>query len=154
MKKVIVAMALLVAVSGMAQKDDQAHRGNRSDLNPEQMATLKTKKMTLALDLTEAQQAQIQALNLANAKAHQSKMEERKAMKEKGEESKPTPEEKFSKQTEHLDAKIAHKAEMKKILSQEQFEKWEKMAHHKGHHGKRKGKKGEGRDRHKKEGRK
>lgn len=154
MKKVIIAMALLISVSSMAQRGGIEHRENKSNLTPEQMATLKTKKMTLALDLSEAQQSQVQILNLENAKAHKEKMAARKGTKEKGEQNKLTSEEKFAKQNERLDAKIVQKAKIKKILSQEQYDKWEKMAHNKGRHGKRKGKKGEGRNKHKKEGKK
>lgn len=150
MKRAIVAMVLLISVAGMAQRGE---RGGQ-DLTAEQIATLHTKKMTLALDLSADQQAQIQALNLENAKMKLAKKEERKVAKDDGQRKKPTAEERFAMQNQRLDAQIPQKAEMKKILSAEQYSKWEKMAHHKGRHGKRKGKKGEGRSGHKKEGRK
>ena len=145
-------MALLISVAGMAQKDGKSSREGAKNLTPEQMATLQTKKMALDLDLTEAQQSQIQVLNLENAKLRKAKMEERKAMKEDDERKRPTAEEKFAMQNQRLDAQIAQKAKMKKILSQEQYAKWEKNSHHKGGRGKGEGKKGEGRNRHKKKG--
>jgi hypothetical protein len=45
-------------------------------------------------------------------------------------------------QNERLDRMIAHKAEMKKILSEEQYTRWERMAHQKGKHRKQKGERG------------
>lgn len=134
-------MLVLVGATTMAQeKKERQHRGGINDMTPEQVATLQTKKMTLALDLSEAQQGQIQALNLENAKARKAKMEKRKAAKEEGERKKPTSEERFSMANARLDAQLAQKEEMKKILSEEQMAKWEKMKHGKRKHKGRKGK--------------
>lgn len=133
---------MLVAATTMAQeKKEGHHRGRMSDMTPEQIAILQTKKMTLALDLSETQQSQIQKLNLENAKSRKAKMEERKAAKEDGKRKKPTSEERYVMANARLDAQLAQKEEMKKILSEEQMAKWEKM-----HHGKRKhkGRKGKG----------
>lgn len=90
--------------------------------------------MTLALDLTEVQQKQIQTLNLENAKTRESSMEKRKSIKENGESKKPTPEERYAMKNERLDRMIAQKAEMKDILSTEQYGKWEKMVQRRGKH--------------------
>jgi len=141
MKKIIVIMLLLVGATTMAQeKKERQHKGGMNDMTPEQVATLQTKKMALALDLSEVQQSQIQSLNLKNAKARKAKMEERKASKEEGERKKPTSEERFTMANTRLDAKLAQKEEMKKILSDEQMTKWEKMGHGKRKHRGRKGK--------------
>ena len=153
MKKAILAMVLLIGVFAMAQREGKSNRGEMKDWTPEQMATLQTKKMTLALDLSEAQQKQIQALNFENAKTRKAKMEERKVKKEADEAKKPTAEERYAMQNARLDARIAQKAKLKEILSQEQYDKWEKMAYRRGKHRKGKGKKGEGRKGLKKEGR-
>ena len=116
-------------------------------MSAEQMATLQTKKMTLDLDLTEVQQNKVKALNLENAKKRKAKMEERKAQKDTSERPKLTSDEQYAMKAERLDAAIVHKAELKKILSNEQFEKWEMHHKKRGEHrkGKRqhsKGKKG------------
>lgn len=134
MKNVILALALIAGMTVMAQKGEGHQRQAMKDLTPEQMATLQTKKMTLALDLNKEQQTKIQLMNLENAKLRKAKMEERKTKKEDGETKKPSSEERYAMQNERLDKMIAHKAEMKKILSQEQYEKWEKMGHRKGKH--------------------
>lgn len=137
MKNVALVVMLLVGMTTMAQKGKGDHRGAMKDLTPEQVATLQTKQMTLVLDLSEAQQSKIQAVNLANAELRKAKMEERKAAKKEGDAKKPTSEERYAMKNEMLDQQIALKAEMKKILSEDQFEKWTKMKrgkrkHHRG----------------------
>ncbi len=124
----------MVGMTALAQKGERHQRSAMHDMTPEEMATLQTKKMTLALDLTDAQQKQMQALNLENAKKRKAAMEERKARKEKGDAKKPSSQERYAMKTERLDNMIAHKAEMKEILSQEQYEKWEKMGQRKAKH--------------------
>ncbi len=142
MKKVIVVLLCMVGMTALAQKGERHHRSAMHDMTPEQMATLQTKKMTLALDLTEAQQKQIQALNLENANMRKAAMEKRKAVKEDDGAKKPSSEERYAMKNKQLDNMIAHKAEIKEILSQEQYEKWEKMAHRKGKHWKNMNQKG------------
>lgn len=135
MKKVIIAAMLLIGVIATAQTNtskENSPRKGLSDLTPEQMAILKTKKMTLALDLTASQQEKIKTLQLENAKLRQSKMEERKAQKEAGDTKKRSSEERFNMANARLDRQIAQKTEMKKILSETQYEKWEKMNHRRG----------------------
>ncbi|MRI02560.1 hypothetical protein GH721_18605 [Kriegella sp. EG-1] len=142
MKKAIIVMMLLVGVTTIAQeRKERPNRGNMKDLTAEQIATLQTKKMTLALDLSSKQQTQIQAINLEQATIRKAKMTERKEARENGERKKPTSEERYAMQNERLDAQIALKSEMKSILSDEQYNKWEKMRHHKKKRGEEKGKK-------------
>ena len=82
------------------------------DLSPEQMATLRTKKMTLSLDLSKAQQDKVYALHLDEAKTR--KEQRAKRNHNKGTE-KPnlSSDEKFNKMNERLDKKIAAKNKMK-----------------------------------------
>ena len=142
MKKVVIVMMLLSGVTALAQRGEGNNRGGMKDLSPDQFASLQTKKATLALDLTEAQQSQMKALFTEKAKMRKAKMEERKAQKEDGETKKRTSEERYDKANERLDHQIAQKSKLKQILSDEQFDKWEKMQHHKGKHRKGKGNKG------------
>lgn len=129
MKNVALVVMLLVGMTAMAQKGKDNRRGAMKDLTPEQVATLQTKQMTLALDLSQAQQSKIQAMNLENAKLRKTKMEERKAARKEGDAKRPTSEERYAMKNEMLDHQIAQKAAMKKILSEDQFEKWSKMKH-------------------------
>ena len=136
MKKVLVTTVFLIGMMGYSQRGqhfDSEQRGMK-DMSPEQIAILKTKKMTLALDLSTAQQKEIQTLNLENAKEREALMLERKVKKEQAEQSKPSTDERFEFQNERLDRMIAQKGKMKQILSEEQFQKWERINHHRSSH--------------------
>ncbi|WP_372753585.1 hypothetical protein [Mariniflexile sp.] len=130
MKRLFIIALALVTIQGIAQeRKERPNRENRtqrmSDLTPEEMATLQTKKMTLHLDLNESQQKQIHKLNLENATAKKEMMETFKAKKESNSKEKPSKEERLKMMNAKLDHQIATKARMKSILSKEQFEKWE-----------------------------
>ncbi|WP_324025451.1 hypothetical protein QSV08_19945 [Maribacter sp. BPC-D8] len=141
MKKIVMAILVMAAISVSAQDHNmKGKRGDMKDLSPEQVATLQTKKMTLALDLNESQQAKVKTILTKDATARKAKMADRKASKEDGKKV-LTSEEKYAKQNERLDYQIARKKEMKSILTADQFNKWEKMSHRKKMrgHGKDKG---------------
>lgn len=140
MKKVILLIVLMAGFTAMAQKGERGQKGAYKNMSAEQMATLQTKKMTLDLDLTQAQQTKIQALHLENAKKRKAKMEARMAQKESGESKALTSDERFALKQERLDAAIAHKAELKTILNEEQFAKWEMQRNKRGENHKGKGK--------------
>ena len=119
---VVLAICTIQVVA--AQGPNQ-NRKAMANLEPEEIATLQTKKMTLRLDLTDAQQQDIYKINLENAKLRKAHMAERKARKENSEASKPTKEERLAMANKMLDHKIEVKAKMKKILNEEQYTKWE-----------------------------
>ncbi|MEM6718395.1 MAG: hypothetical protein AAF611_03670 [Bacteroidota bacterium] len=134
MKNILYALAILFTVNLAAQEQPEhggrngkmkEHKKFLQSLTPTQQATLQTKKLTLALDLSEQQQQKVLALQTEVATERKAKMEARKAMKEKGE--KPTEAQRLQMMNEHLDAQIAFKKSMKKILNNEQYERWEKM---------------------------
>jgi len=121
MKKIAsIALIALFTMSVFAQERRQ--RQQKHDFTVDQIAAIKTKKMTLLLDLNTQQQNQILEINKQKVAEHKAKKEARKAMKER--EQKPTSDELFELKSKQLDAMIAHKAEMKKILNEEQFETW------------------------------
>lgn len=126
MKKLVLIVLALCAVQIASAQGP--HKGKKGmNLSAEELANLKTKKMTLALDLTEAQQDDIYIINLENAKLRKAHMTERKAKRESGEATKPTKEERLAMANKMLDHKIAVKAKVKKILNEEQYARWEKM---------------------------
>ncbi|MBU2951898.1 hypothetical protein KO493_14455 [Tamlana agarivorans] len=133
MKKILIIAIALIGLQGIAQekgkegKRQHNKHHQKMDLTAEQMATLKTKKMTLALDLTASQQSQIQALNLEKSTKRKAMMAERKANKNNEKPKKLTSEERYDKLLARLDSQIAEKAKMQKILNKDQFEKFEKM---------------------------
>lgn len=103
-----------------AQNKNSEKKENRKELKanltPEQRADLKTKKMTLAIDLNTSQQQKVKQLIL--------KMENDKPeTKQNGKEM--TSLQKYEAKSASLDRQIALKKEMKEILTTEQLTKWE-----------------------------
>ena len=137
MKRLVILMCALVTFSLSAQQGARHERGNHrkgmmKELSPEEAANLKTKKMTLDLDLTEAQQDEIYQIHLKNARDKKTRIEELEKRRDAGESKRPTKEEQYERISERLDKQIAHKKQMKRILNKDQYEKWERHAMHKG----------------------
>lgn len=128
MKNVFIIGFLFLGAIAMAQPGPyhaQGHQGEKhekmKDLTPQQRATLKTKRMTLDLDLTLAQQEEIQKLN----EAMEAKTEAFRKERESGQEL--SKDELFAKKSQKLDNEIFHKQQLKTILTEDQFAKWEKV---------------------------
>ena len=127
MKKVLIICILLIGAISMAQpKEGKRHekrkelRKSLESLTAEQRAELKTKRMTLHLDLTQAQQKKMQEIHL--------ELENKRAqLKEKVE--KESKEDTYKKVASRLDEKIVLKKKIKELLTEQQFEKFEKMKH-------------------------
>lgn len=137
MKRLAVTLVLLISIGATAQRHDgqQMRKGPQMDMTAEQMATLQTKHMVLALDLTKTQQDKVYNINLENAKFKKEKWDEIKAAKENGEWEKPSSEERFEMANARLDRQIALQEKMKDILNEKQYETWKKFTHHKKMHG-------------------
>jgi|688.fasta_scaffold213345_2 Spy/CpxP family protein refolding chaperone len=109
MKKLILSLAVISALSVGAFAQKSGNKGGKRDFNPEKMAEKRSEKLKADLKLTEQQFAAVTKLNkesVANREA------ERKEMKAK-----------------HDAKKSAYKNEMKKILTPEQYKTFEeKMA--------------------------
>lgn len=121
MKKFAVILFILISTGIFAQQREQ--RRLADDFSPEQQATLKTKSMTLDLDLNATQQNQILILNKKYAELRKSNQAKMQADKTAGKEL--TSEEKFKLQNDRLDHQIAYNDELKKILNQKQLDKWQ-----------------------------
>ena len=140
MKKLLIIALAFAALQVTAQEQRGEHRkGDRKekahnmykDMSAEEIATLKTKKMVLHLDLNDAQQREIYKLNLENAKDRKEKMETRQNMKDNGEKrERPSSEERYKMMNERLDKQIEQKRKLKSILTPEQYEKFEKGMKH------------------------
>ena len=139
MKNVVLIVCLFLTVgSSFAQGQRPGKDGERgkrmemmADLTPEQRAELKTKRMTLDLDLSDRQQQQVKVLLLEEEKNRPSLEERKKNRKEL------TSEEFYNKSVERLDAQIAMKAKLKEIFTAEQYEKFEKSYKRRAHQKKR-----------------
>lgn len=125
MKKVLLLFMTLATLALSAQNMDSNKRGSKTDYTPEQRAELRTKQMTLELDLSESQQAKVKQLFLTTNPNRSTSNKKRSEM---------TSDEKFEFKNAMLDRRIAMKKELTKILNEEQLKKWENSENrHKRH---------------------
>ncbi|MEO2072161.1 MAG: hypothetical protein ABGW99_12580 [Zunongwangia sp.] len=124
MKNLCIIIMVLIGVSSFAQQKENHRRlmKERAGMNmtAEEKAILKSKQLTLALDLTERQQEEFQKLYVDRA---EDKVKRRKEMKEAVEDSKLKAEA-FEKMNTRLDKEIAFQQSIQKILSPEQYKFW------------------------------
>ena len=128
-KLIVIAMVCLITNVSFAQKkrgqrnEKAEHKMERVEqFTPEQHAELKTKKMTLLLDLTNAQQKEILALHTQLAKDHKAKRETMKERKKEG--HKLTSEERFEMMSKRIDRQIEVQKQFKSILDNDQYKLW------------------------------
>jgi hypothetical protein len=138
MKKMIAMAILMSGMISFAQEKPQHQKGEKAQmeqLTPEQRRELRLKQLTLKLDLTAAQQKDMSKVIADADVKREAKRAEMKKAKEAG--KKPTADERFAMRSKMLDEQIAMKDRVKKILTAEQMEKWEKMKDRKKMHGKK-----------------
>ena len=125
MKKWILACLLLAGFSAAAQHMPREGRGRqqKQEFSADEMATLQSKQMTLALDLSSNQQQQVQTLL---SKRIQQRHEARQAL-EKDTAAMADPQKRYQRMNERLDSEIAFRQELKKILSEPQYTQWRQM---------------------------
>jgi len=126
MKKLIVAALLIVGMTSFAQENDRMQKRERMEkLTPEQRDQLQLKKLTLDLNLSAEQQKEMARIIADRSAKREAMVTERKLQKDKG--VTPTADDRFKKENERLDYQAAETAKLKKLLTEEQFTKWEKI---------------------------
>lgn len=120
MKKIVLVLLLAISFVGFSQEKKEM---KKERLTNEQRAELESKKMKLELDLNDKQTAEVKKLLLEQQNKGDEVRKMMKAKKESG--VKPTQEEIFKMKNDLLDRQIAFKGDMKKLLTPEQYEKWE-----------------------------
>lgn len=129
MKKLFVVALIAIGMTAFAQENKmqplQKGKADFERMTPEQRNELQLKKMTLDLGLSDVQQKQMKEIIVDQQTKRQAWAEERKINKEKG--LKQNADERYKKESKMLDEKIAVKESVKKILTPEQFKKWEEM---------------------------
>ena len=116
----ILVLVFVFTVTAKAQKKDR--RTQREKLTVDQQAILAVKKMTLTLELTKAQQQEIQPILARQISSIRAEFEKVKAMRESKREL--TADERFAFQNQRLDQQIAYQKEMKSILNDKQYDKF------------------------------
>jgi hypothetical protein len=124
MKKAATLILLLLGLGAMAQEKPRQHGQKHEDLeklSPDQRADLQSKRMALMLDLNTIQQQKV-------ASVFEKHFAERKHMKGRAGAGKDSlaqsAEARHARMSRQLDRQMALQQEMKKILSETQFEKW------------------------------
>lgn len=97
----------------------------REPMTAEQRAEMRFKRLSMQLNLTDAQKKDIQPIILEQEKSRDNMISERKAMKESGKEL--SLQEKLTRKDEFMKSQEASKAKFEKILNPEQLKKWEEM---------------------------
>jgi hypothetical protein len=113
MKKVLLAIVLFVSITAMAQEK----KAPAKKLTTEQKVDFQVKRLTKDLDLNETQVKELRALVTKEVEKREAKIAEMKQKKEQNKEARIA---------EHKEQQAAFAADMKKILTPEQFTKWEK----------------------------
>lgn len=117
MKNVLIVCMVLVGLTNYAQRNN-GDCINRADLTIEQIAELKTKKMTLKLDLNNDQQKEMKKLHLEypNTSGNNRGPGKNRISSTEG----------YENEIQDLDSKIAFKKKVNSILTEAQYEKWDK----------------------------
>ncbi|GEP49365.1 hypothetical protein FNO01nite_00370 [Flavobacterium noncentrifugens] len=127
MKNLFMAALLMVGMASFAQEKTAPlqKREQTEKMTPEQRNELKLKRMTVELGLNEKQQKEMSVLISEQTEKRDATHKERVANKVNG--VKPTADEQFKKESQMLDEKKDMLDKMKKILTPEQYAKWDKM---------------------------
>lgn len=134
MKNLIIVLFLATSIMAFGQNEKRKMKKDH-EFTSEQMAILKTKKMALALDLSENQQDQMLVLNKKWIEEKMARKEAHKSI----DKAEMTSDQKFDMMNQAMDRKLVQQEQIKKVLDKDQYESWKKHSRKMGH--KSKGKK-------------
>jgi protein CpxP len=120
MKKVFLAMVLLIGMTTFAQEKEKKSEG-KEKLTPEQKVNIQVKRLAKDLDLNSNQIDELHALLEKESAQRESRKAEMKEKREKNAINREEAKAAIEKQ------RAENEAEMKKILTPEQYEKWVKI---------------------------
>ncbi|WP_124979978.1 guided entry of tail-anchored proteins factor 1 [Nonlabens xiamenensis] len=116
-KAILLAVCLMMVGIVSAQRGDRAMQ----EATPAQLASVQSKKMTLMLDLDQQQQQKVEQLLLKEIKDRKQNKIDRESLKSL------SVDEKVARREQRLEKKIAMKREMKNILNEDQYKRWQRM---------------------------
>jgi len=128
MKKLIIVCLFASTLIAVGQNEKRNMKLDKN-FTTEQQAVLKTKEMALHLDLNESQQTQMLSLNKKWIQEKKATKDAYKALNK----DEISADQKFDMMNKALDKRLAHQAEIKKVLNKEQYETW-KESSRKMHH--------------------
>ncbi len=134
MKNALILIAFLISLGSFAQKTEgmqQRQKMERSriaaNLSAEEMATLRTKELTLQLDLNESQQKNIKALLVSEISNRKANMQNRPQKGFRKDSTNISSEDFYKMKSERLDHQIEFQNKMKTILTDTQFDTWKSI---------------------------
>lgn len=110
MKKIISLILILFSVTLFAQENPK--KGD--EMSNEEMATLQAKRLSMQLDLNAEQEEKLKTFYAKRIEAQRMLIEEQK-------------EERKEMRKERMEMNEAQKAELREILTKEQYVKWEQL---------------------------
>lgn len=127
MKKLMILLAAALMMSGASMAQDNQRR-ERRQFNPEDMVKRQTEQMVEALDLDADQATAVLKLNADRMKELSGMRRFGQRNRAEGEEQERPTEEQMKAMREKMEtSQKAYNDEMKKILTEEQYAKYEKM---------------------------
>jgi Spy/CpxP family protein refolding chaperone len=119
MKKLLVAALLVVGMTTFAQEQVKEQK---AQLTPEQRVESQVRRMTKDLTLNEKQVQDVRAIVAKEVSKREENKAEMEARKAAG--TKPSKEEMKARKAKFQEDEVAMDANMKKILTPEQYAKW------------------------------
>lgn len=123
-KLILIALLVVVGMTSFAQVEKLGKAGMEK-LTPEQRQEKHLKRLSAELNLNAEQRVQIGKIMAEQSTKREATKAKREGMKANQE--KPTEEQKAAFKKQREEEKAAMSDKMKKILSAEQFEKWNTM---------------------------
>ena len=125
MVRIVSLLALFICFSLTTNAQKKQLLKNKKRLTTEQLTTLKVKKMTLELELTEVQQKKLTPV--ITKLISERKIEADRMSKSINQVKKINPNERYQMANKILDRKIMFQKEMRTILNEEQFKKFKTL---------------------------
>lgn len=125
MTRIVCLLALFICFSLTINAQKKQFFKNKKSLTTEQLTTLKVKKMTLELELSEIQQNKLTPVIKELISERSAQLDKKRELK--NDVKKINPNERYQMANKILDRKIMFQKEMRTILNEEQFKKFKTL---------------------------
>ena len=125
MARIVSLLALFICFSLTINAQKKQFFKNKKRLTTEQLTTLKVKKITLELELSEIQQNKLTPVIKELISERSAQLDKKRELK--NDVKKINPNERYQMASKILDRKIMFQKEMRTILNEEQFKKFKTL---------------------------
>jgi len=125
MARIVSLLALFICFSLTINAQKKQFFKNKKRLTTEQLTTLKVKKMTLELELSEIQQNKLTPVIKELISERSAQLDKKRELK--NDVKKINPNERYQMANKILDRKIMFQKEIRTILNEEQFKKFKTL---------------------------